>query len=112
MGIKPIELQFAPKDSSAFKKTIAALVDMTDVSIQQKEEGRYFQARTGNHAKARVKSFAMCNPKDIPTEIYVNFLAKRITVSDASGLDIKFGVGKRITSNIENWAIGKARGDD
>lgn len=103
--IAPVELHFnAPEIDIAYKNALIGISEIPDAEIVDKHVDAYIKAKTGNHFKARTKGFAMCNLRDLPTEVFIDFGKGRITVKDATGVGIKWGVTGRIRSNMTEIA--------
>jgi len=103
--IAPVELLFnAGQIGAAYRNALVAISEIPDAEIVDKHVDAYIKAKTGNHFKARTKGFAMCNLRDLPTEVFIDFGKGRITVKDATGVGIKWGVTGRICRNMTEIA--------
>jgi hypothetical protein len=99
------QVMFEASDiDAAYKNALIRLSEFPDSSIIEKEPNVYIKAKTGSHVKARVKGFAMCDLRDLPTDVFVDLVNKKITVKDATGPGIKWGASTRINRNLSEIA--------
>lgn len=104
-GINPGLVAFNATDiDTAYKKALIRLSEFPNSNISEKEPNVYIKAKTGSHLKARIKGFAMCDLRDLPTEVLIDFVNKRITVKDVTGPGVKWGAAGRISRNMTEIA--------
>ena len=100
-----VENYFTTNDiESAYAKALACISGIQHNSIKDKETNVFIKATFGSHLKARIIGYALSDPRWLRIDIFINFLQKKITISDASGFGVRWPAGAKIITNMRKTA--------